>query len=724
MPKKYETTVVQPLGDHNPKYPCISTKDVQEYIDLPFEYLNPLQTDFLPYLEDDDTNIVVAAPTSSGKTLVAELFSARAISKGKTVLYIAPMKALADEKEREWKDKKHSFNKYKIEILTGDFKLDEEKKIRLKEADIIILTPEMFNSKCRSYDKNEWLHNTALISDECHLIGQESRGDSEEVAIIQYYENNKNSRALFLSATLPNVSDFVDWLKHLTGRPTELIKSDYRPCKLTKKFVTFYGDRDYAKTEQRRKEKVLELVQRHMKEPTLIFVGSKRFGYELSKDLSSLGIKHHFHNADVKRGTETESIEVIVDGKKEKKEIKNLGREDIESGFRNGDYNVLIASPTLAWGCNTPARYVIISHTHFGLTPMDPADIIQEMGRAGRAGWSDKGDALILCKNTQVQKETTRIFSEYKVQSRLNDVNTLMFHILSYIVNNRIKTPEDLNNWYHQTLASVQKDTINLETAKKVLDNLKSRGMITFKDGIYTANKLGEITARMYMSPLDVSDWFRNFAKIDKIVPESEYDSEEKINLNVAMALARCYNFGVTYAKNDKGEVVSKNNPTVYITNLEMSTHEVQDLSYKLKIEPKSWPTIKYVAVFYTLLNGQRVSPPLNSIYTGITKDIERIVSTLQQCDDQVGKYLKKSRSTVKGFGWGNQWRTIESRIKYGVSHELAEIVSLPNIGKKRAEKLVKIGINTIDKFKAPQNRMLCQKVIGKKIFNKVMKEI
>ena len=83
MPKKYPTKIIQPLGDHNRRYPCVATKEVEEYLYLPFDYLNPPQSDFVPYLEDDDTNIVMASETSSGKTVVAELFAARAIKLNK-----------------------------------------------------------------------------------------------------------------------------------------------------------------------------------------------------------------------------------------------------------------------------------------------------------------------------------------------------------------------------------------------------------------------------------------------------------------------------------------------------------------------------------------------------------------------------------------------------------------------------------------------------------------
>ena len=195
--KNYPTDVVQPLGKHNKPYPCIKTEHVKEYIDLPFEYLNPLQSDFLPYLEDDEVNFVVAAPTSSGKTLVAELFMARSISLGKRILYIAPMKALADEKEAEWTNPKHSFSKYRTEVLTGDFVLDEKKKVRLELANIIILTPEMFNSKCRRFENHEWLMTTDLVVDECFPGNAKITVDKNiEVSIEKIYKNDAITHVL------------------------------------------------------------------------------------------------------------------------------------------------------------------------------------------------------------------------------------------------------------------------------------------------------------------------------------------------------------------------------------------------------------------------------------------------------------------------------------------------------------------------------------------------
>lgn len=715
MPKKYTTEIVQPLGDHNDKHPCIHTREVEQYIDLPFDYLNPVQSDFLPYLEDDDTNVVIASETSSGKTLIAELFAARAISLGKRVLYICPMKALADEKYYEWTNDAHTFSKFNVRILTGDIEVTEKLKRSLKNADIIILTPEMFNSKCRFFKNHEWLSNSVFIGDEIHLIGLDGRGDSEEVGIIQYFENSKDSRALFLSATLPNVGDFGNWLDHMTDRPSVVIKSSYRPCKLNKVFVEFHSSSSYAQTEENRMEKVIELVQKYDGESILVFVGAKAFGYKLSGKLKRLKIDHRFHSADLSR----------QDKKVKENGTMTLveGRRSVEEGFKNGDFNVLIATTTMAWGCNTPARYVIQSHTKFGLTPMHPSNIIQATGRAGRAGWSDKGDALILCPKREITKEARRIFSNYKISSTLTDANILMFHVLSYIYNGTITNTKELFDWHQKTLASVQGNPLTPEKCSLILNNLRGRGMVTYKDGVHSTTKLGEITAKMYMSPLDVSDWFRNFSKIDRIKTPlgSSPDDQMKDNLRIAQALSRCYSWGVTWNVNKDGSKKMVSIPNVYISAREKNAEEVIELCNVLNTVPTE-PNLKYTALFYRLLNGREVGPILNSYYMTISQDIERIIATLKQCDMGIGRYYhKKDPLKVPGFGWGNDWDNLEGRLKYGVSSDLAELVGIPNVGKKRAENLRDKGIISKEAIMNPANRDACERALGKKTYEKTV---
>jgi len=1015
--RTYKTKEVDPGGNFSgKKYPCILTSETKDYVEYPFEYFNPVQSDFIHFLEEDEKNIVVASETSSGKTACAELFASRAIKQGKKVLYIAPMKALADEKYADWTHEDHSFGSLSIEIMTGDFVITDGKKQRLHLADIIVLTPEMFNSKCRQSNSNKWLKDSVLIVDEIHLVGLAGRGAAEEVGIVQYYENFPEARALFLSATLPNVNEFGKWISNLTDRPTEMITSDYRPCNLTTHFVGFPKAKDYATTEMKRMEKVLEYIDAKKNEPMIVFVGSKAFGRKLSTYLNELKIDHCFHNADINR--ETTTIEMVIDGKKKIKKVK--GRKQIEEEFRSLSFNVLIATTTVAWGCfsedtqiftqsgfqdiseysgkvksfkefdvkdseniqkivtdnktkmkrvvlfsglsiactedhvfplsngeekavcdlkvgdklitdnigiekikdisldndicyllgllagngyisnnnvdfcisekyightkdkhkkidynliytdeikllnilaglmdsdggidenkicfyntsyhlinffvlamkrfniqtsvkvkrptkcyeliiepikgftffkqkiipfmrhkkftesliklqhkdtwkkenkhslhkdfseekiryifdeepqdivfdisiqennhhhyiangivthncNTAARNVLQCHTKIGPKPLHPADIRQAVGRAGRLGYSTKGDSYIFAPSSELTKERTRIFSDYKIESTLNKIDTLAFHILSYVVDGTIRTKEDLTKWYEKTLSFVQAGTIGEERAEKILGALSRRHMIKKVEDEYIPTKLGGITSRMYMCPFTVYDWFINFSKIKYLHPskDSPENAQRIINLEVAKALSESYLYGRTHSFNASGNLAKIDLAgDHYISVDERGTDEVQEICQMLNQQPK--PFHKYMAIFFRKLNGEVLSPRLNSYSIGIEKDIDRIAATMEQADAIFGTKAKK-KYNLKGYGWGKEWNLLASRIKLGVPMELIELVEIPGIGRQRAFKLRDIGVTTQEDILNDKNSGYCEKAIGKKTFEKAV---
>lgn len=707
MPKKYPVEIVQPSGSHNPPCECVVSDSVKDYISLGFPHLNPVQSAFIPYLEDDDTNIVVAAPTSSGKTLCAEFFIARALKQGKKALYIAPMKALTDEKYYEWTEVSHHFSVYKIEILTGDFILSDAKRKSLNEANIIFLTPEMFNSKCRYYNDHEWLWNSVIIGDEIHLTGANLRGDKLEVGLIQYFEKAPQTRTLFLSATIPNVQDFADWLEHNTKRKSIVINSAYRPCKLENHYIPFTVKQGsgYEEKEMARMDEVIKLACKLKEEPIIIFVGNKTFGRRISERLTALHIKNEFHNADKDREA----------------------RNKIESSFRNGDFNILVASSTVAWGCNSPARHVLLSHTSYGLTKMEPQDVHQAIGRAGRLGYSDKGDAHIFFSANDLHAEKQRIFGAYEVRSTLNDVNVMMFHILSYIDNGNIKTAQQLYDWHDRTLASIQKrrlgvEIFTLKIAQSVLDNLEIRKMIKKDEKEeYSTTEMGQITARMYMSPLDVSDWFRNFSKIKQLNPKKGQDQKikEAVNIATSMAFSNCYSWAKA--------------ANCYISKAEQRAKVVWDLVNVLQRHNlltssniKDMPYLKYAAIFYALLNGNtKIDPQLQSIYSSLRQDFSRMISTMRQIDMRYGSYHKKSSAECLGYGWGEEWDYLMFRLVYpGISPSLWNLVSVDGIGQVYAERLFNAGIKDKAHIMAEVNKEKIEDILGKKRAQNVLESL
>jgi replicative superfamily II helicase len=137
-----------------------------------FENFNPVQSRMMDFY-DKETSGLIAATTSSGKTVVAEIFLAQEIhQRGGKGMYLVPMRALAQEKIDEWTDEKHHFGKLKISICTGDYRLTKERAKELEEADLIIMTSEMLNHRSRNFkaEQNNFLKNVGtIIVDESHL---------------------------------------------------------------------------------------------------------------------------------------------------------------------------------------------------------------------------------------------------------------------------------------------------------------------------------------------------------------------------------------------------------------------------------------------------------------------------------------------------------------------------------------------------------------------------
>jgi replicative superfamily II helicase len=349
---------------------------------------------------------------------------------------------------------------------------------------------------------------------------------------------------------------------------------------------------------------------------------------------------------------------------------------------------------------------------------MEPQDVHQAIGRAGRLGYSEKGDARIFIPSTDLHAEGQRIFGSYEVRSTLNDVNVMMFHILAYIDNGHIKTAQQLYDWHDRTLASVQKkrlgvEVFTLKTAQNVLENLEMRKMIKKDEkNEYSTTEIGQVTARMYMSPLDVSDWFKNFSKVKQLNPKKGQETSDKniVNAITAMAFANCYSWargGNCYiSKNEQRAKSVWDLATVLQRNKIMSISNLRDV-----------PCIKYGAIFYSLLSGNsKIDPQLQSIYSSLRQDFSRIISTMKQIDMRYGSYYKKSQADCHGYGWGEEWSYLMFRLVYpGISPALWNLVSVDGIGQVYAEKLFKAGIKDKANLMAESNREKLEEILGKK---------
>ena len=338
----------------------------------PFDEFNPVQSEILQrgYAEEW-TNVVVCAPTASGKTICGELLAGKLLSQGYKVAYLSPLKALVEEKVHDWSDEAHPWHQYDLFAMTGDYAMSPRREKHLAKADIIICTYEMLAVRSRRTRKenSEWLDKIGcLIVDEAHFIASEGRGDHLENALVSFTRRNPQARIVFLSATMKNSREIVDWLEVLNGKETRLVQSDYRPCELSIEFNTYPKPKGnqwktYAENEELKIDTVLDTIRENIDDQWLIFVHSKKTGRAIvdaikqSLYLDSIKIPTvTFHNADL-------TLEK---------------RRNVEENFKSGKLRYLVATSTLAYGLNLPARRVAIVGVHRGITEVDPMDIIQE----------------------------------------------------------------------------------------------------------------------------------------------------------------------------------------------------------------------------------------------------------------------------------------------------------------------------------------------------------
>ena len=191
-----------------------------------YDKLYPPQADCVKSGLLDGKSILVSAPTASGKTLIAMLAMLSYLSKNKgKIIYLSPLRALAAEKNTEFKklEKISIGNKIKTSISTGDFEHIEK---NLESSNVLILTNEKMDSIIRH--GAEWIDDIGLvISDEVHLIGDESRGPTLEMILTHLKLLDTKPQIIGLSATITNSNEIADWLD------CKLVKNDWRPVPLS-----------------------------------------------------------------------------------------------------------------------------------------------------------------------------------------------------------------------------------------------------------------------------------------------------------------------------------------------------------------------------------------------------------------------------------------------------------------------------------------------------------
>eukprot|EP00249_Psilotum_nudum_P024689 c29264_g1_i2 orf=213-4016(+) len=178
------------------------------------------------------SSIVVCAPTSSGKTLVAEAAAAATLASGKRLFYTTPLKALSNQKLRDFRV---MFGEANVGLLTGDAALNRDAPILIMTAEIL---RNMLYQSIGTLKEGFWIGGAhTIVLDEVHYLSDISRGTVWEETVIYC---PKEVQLICLSATIANPDELAGWISQVHG-PTELITSKRRPVPLTWHFSTRFS---------------------------------------------------------------------------------------------------------------------------------------------------------------------------------------------------------------------------------------------------------------------------------------------------------------------------------------------------------------------------------------------------------------------------------------------------------------------------------------------------
>jgi len=656
-----------------------------------FEKLYPPQADSVKSGLLDGTSILVSAPTASGKTLIAMLAILSYLSKndGK-IIYLSPLRALAAEKFTEFKklEKITLGKKIKVGISTGDFENIEK---NLEKSNILILTNEKMDSIIRH--GVEWVEEIGLvISDEVHLIGDETRGPTLEMILTQLKQLDTKPQIVGLSATITNSDEIANWLD------CKLIKNDWRPVPLSEgvsdgEKVTMNDGKTFEFKRSLRGTPIDLGVQSVMQGgQSLVFAEtrtrSKSLATKAADVISKMLEKNELKELEktskkiLSQNEHTEIVKTLAILVKKGVAFHHAGlnqncRETIEKEFRKGTIKLLSSTPTLAAGVNLPARRVVISSVNryngkVGRNiPISVLEYKQLCGRAGRPQYDDFGESIIVgTGNTEDLIEHYIDGEPEPIISKITDDKSLRTHVLSVVVTHPGIKKEEILNFFLETLGGLQSRKTTLKFAIDIsLRFLSSEYLLIKKGERYAATEFGKKTSMLYIDPLTATH-FRNAVE--------HVSKDRKHTFGFLHLISNCEEFFPKFSLRNK--------------DYESVSLMIENNSSEL-LEPISEydcsRSLLALQAWITESSELSLSDSL-SIESGDMHRMAEMANWLSYCLREISKHVERADLL-------EELDDLRKRIVYGIREELLDLVRVKGIGRVRARILYKHKIKNLD---------------------------
>ena len=487
-----EIHVPAPKGKRDPSERLMPTSELPDWARPGFgnsKSLNRIQTKCFPTAFNDDGNMLICAPTGSGKTNVAMLTMLREIGKHRNpetgeialddfkIIYIAPLKALVAEQVGNFGKRLEPYG-IKVAELTGDRQLTKQ---QISETQIIVTTPEKYDVITRKATDTSYINLVKLICiDEVHLLHDE-RGPVIESIVSRTLRRGEqtgdNVRIVALSATLPNYRDVASFLRVDPDKGLFHFDGTFRPCPLKQEFI---GVTDKKAIKQLKimndvcYSKVLEQVGEN-RQQMLIFVHSRKETAKTAKYIRDKALEEESIGKILR--SDAASREIL---KEESESVQNADLKDVmpygfgihhagmsradrstvEDLFADGSIQVLVCTATLAWGVNLPAHTVIIKGTQVyspekgSWVELSPQDVLQMLGRAGRPQYDTYGEGIIITTQAEIQYYLSLLNQQLPIESQL--IGKLADNLNAEIVLGNVRSRDEAVDWLGYTYLFVR----------------------------------------------------------------------------------------------------------------------------------------------------------------------------------------------------------------------------------------------------------------------------
>jgi len=412
---------------------------------------------------DRDVSLFVAAPTGSGKTVLADYVIERTLGRRQRVIYTAPIKALSNQKFRDFTSRHGE----QVGIMTGDVTINPT-------APLVIMTTEIYRNTLLE-DPERLSAYAWIIFDEIHYLDDPERGTVWEESILF---TPPHINLLCLSATIPNVDELAQWIRTVHRRPVEVIEETNRPVPLTVLFQCqntifqhhedlkregyrgeehgrharrHHGDRQRWGVHANRIDKLIRELQDRDRLPCIFFTFGRRRAEELAWEISSgslltpterTALRKLFDELCARfRLTHDRSAEALGHLIDRGVGYHHAGmmpmvKEVLERCFASRFMKLIVTTETFALGINMPARSVALDtlkkRSDAGFELLRRREFLQMAGRAGRRGMDEAGFVYLRVNPQHVSyPEVLRLLSAKPepVESRFNTTYATLLNL-------------------------------------------------------------------------------------------------------------------------------------------------------------------------------------------------------------------------------------------------------------------------------------------------------